>query len=55
MRKFAVKADAISKKFGSFTALNNVSFELSEGEVHCLAGENGSGKSRVHSVLLKDS
>ena len=37
----------ITKKFGGTTALNKVSFDIREGEVHCLCGENGAGKSTL--------
>lgn len=36
-----------SKSFGGIKALDNVDFEVSKGEVHCLAGENGCGKSTL--------
>ncbi len=51
MAKHALRATGVTQKFGSFTALRNVSFELEEGEVHCLAGENGCGKSTLIKVI----
>lgn len=47
MKQFAVRAKAVSKRFGNLLALDNVGFELERGEVHCLAGENGCGKSTL--------
>jgi len=35
----------IEKHFGSVIALNGVSFDVYPGEVHCLLGDNGAGKS----------
>jgi ribose transport system ATP-binding protein len=35
----------ISKEFPGVKALNNVHFDLNEGEVHAIVGENGAGKS----------
>ena len=41
----------ISKSFPGVRALQNISFDLNEGEVHCLCGENGAGKSTLIKVL----
>ena len=41
----------ITKEFPGVKALNNVSFQVAEGEIHCLVGENGAGKSTLMKVL----
>ncbi|MFT4134470.1 ATP-binding cassette domain-containing protein, partial [Labrys sp. (in: a-proteobacteria)] len=41
----------ISKRFGGVRALENVSFEVLPGEVLCLAGENGCGKSTLIKLI----
>ena len=41
----------VSKAFGGLQALDNVNFEVLAGEVHCLAGENGCGKSTLIKVI----
>lgn len=40
-----VKAEAISKSFGSNEVLKSISLEVQRGEVLCLVGPSGSGKS----------
>jgi len=41
----------ISKTFAGVHALDDVSFEVRKGEIHCLVGENGSGKSTMIKVI----
>ncbi|OSY89274.1 ABC transporter ATP-binding protein [Tenacibaculum holothuriorum] len=42
----------ITKKYGDFTAVNNLSFNVKEGEILCLLGANGAGKSTTINMLL---
>ena len=44
-------ARGISKRFGAFTALDAVDFDVRPGEIHALLGENGAGKSTLMNVL----
>lgn len=46
-----VEARRITKLFGGVAALNEASASFALGEVHCLAGENGCGKSTLMKVL----
>jgi heme ABC exporter ATP-binding subunit CcmA len=45
------RLDAVSKLFGSFAALRQVSAELEAGRCYVLIGENGAGKSTLLRIL----
>jgi ABC-2 type transport system ATP-binding protein len=47
-----VAAEHLSKRFGDFTAVDNVSFELAQGEILGYLGPNGSGKTTTLRMLL---
>ncbi len=49
--RFALRLHKVCKAFGGVQALNQVDFEVRAGEVHCLAGENGCGKSTLIKVV----
>ena len=51
----AVDAKELTKKFGDIQALNNVTFNIKQGEVYGLIGPNGAGKTttlRIISTLI---
>jgi ABC-2 type transport system ATP-binding protein len=47
-----VRSDALTKRFGDFTAVDRVSFEIQAGEVVGFLGPNGSGKTTTIRMLL---
>lgn len=47
MTEEILRVEHISKRFGGVIALDDVSFSLQTGQVWCLVGENGSGKSTM--------
>ncbi len=51
MSKVLLHAEKIDKSFGVTHAIDNVTLDFYEGEVHALIGENGSGKSTFTSCL----
>jgi ABC-2 type transport system ATP-binding protein len=51
----AIEVEHIVKKYGDFTAVNDISFAVDEGEIFGLLGPNGAGKStliRMMTTLL---
>ena len=47
----AIVVDHITRRFGNFVAVNNVSFEVGCGQIFGFLGPNGSGKSTLIRVL----
>jgi len=46
-----IEVHQVSKRFGAFTALQDVSFRVEAGEVYGLLGENGAGKTTLMRLM----
>ncbi len=47
----AVEVDDLTRHYGSFAAVDGVSFDIAEGETFALLGPNGAGKSTTIEIL----
>src|SRR5260370_8709051 len=47
----AISAQNLARRFGHFTAVNDVSFRVEKGEIFGFLGPNGSGKTTVIKML----
>src|SRR3984957_15113223 len=47
----AIQAREITKRFGAFTAVDHVSFEVRRGEMFGLLGPNGAGKTTTFRMI----
>lgn len=48
---FVIEAKDLTKRFGSFTAVDHVNFQISKGEIFGFLGSNGCGKSTTMRML----
>ena len=46
-----ITAKNLTKTFGNFTAVNDVSFEVKKGEIFAFLGPNGAGKTTTIKML----
>lgn len=51
MENFAIYTENLTKKFGSFTAVDNISFNVVKGEIFGFLGANGAGKTTAMQML----
>ncbi len=50
-RKIVVQAEALVKRFGSFTAADKITFTITRGEIFGLLGPNSAGKSTTFKMM----
>jgi ABC-2 type transport system ATP-binding protein len=46
-----IKVEHLTRKYGDFTAVDNVSFEIGQGEIVGLLGHNGAGKTTIMKMM----
>ena len=46
-----IQAENLTKKFGDFTAVDNISFRVEAGEIFGFLGPNGAGKSTLLNII----
>jgi len=54
----AIEVDSLTKEFGDFKAVDNISFKVEDGEIFGFLGPNGAGKSTtmmIQTALLKQT
>ena len=52
MAKKLVEMKNLVKKFGDFTAVNDISLDINEGEIFGILGPNGAGKTTTINMIL---
>ena len=50
-RTICLSIDGLTKRFGGFYALNEVSMEVASGHIHALIGPNGAGKTTFFNLI----
>ena len=48
-----ITVNNLTKKYGNFTAIDKISFEIKKGEIVGLLGPNGAGKSTTMNMLTR--
>ncbi len=48
---YVIETKNLTKRFGDFTANNNINLQVKKGDIHAIVGENGAGKSTLMNML----
>ncbi|HEX7357679.1 MAG TPA: ABC transporter ATP-binding protein [Ignavibacteriaceae bacterium] len=51
-REIVIETNKLTKKFGNFTAVNDITFEVDKGEIFGFLGANGAGKTTAIKMLI---
>lgn len=49
--EYAIKVEKLTKRYGNLTAVNDISFNVRQGEVFALLGPNGAGKTTTVEII----
>jgi len=49
--EYAIKVEGLTKRFGEFVAVNDISFSIPKGSIFALLGPNGSGKTTTIKII----
>jgi len=49
--EYAIEVDRLTKRYGDFTAVNDISFTVRKGEVFAFLGPNGAGKTTTVEII----
>jgi ABC-2 type transport system ATP-binding protein len=52
MQETVIKTEKLTKRFGDFTAVNEITFEVNKGEIFGFLGANGAGKTTAMRMLI---
>ena len=49
---YAIRAEKLTKRFGGFIAVNEITFDVKQGEIYGFLGANGAGKTTAIRMLI---
>ena len=52
MPEISVSLKSVTKRYGAFTAVDDLSFEVAKGEIYGFLGPNGAGKTTTLRMML---
>lgn len=51
-RDYAIRTEKLTKRFGDFIAVNEITFDVKQGEIYGFLGANGAGKTTAIRMLI---